>query len=124
MYRCNKVFDKNVKECMWILCQNCYDIRLEEIEKQEESQRKKAKIKGRNHAQDHHGDLEGMECLIAAQGMKLIFVVWNWMRTLFGSLKNTSKIGQNYTDIDGNPGRNLVDFSFQKYAMIVKEESQ
>ncbi len=32
------------------------------------------------------------------------------MRTLFGSLKNTSKIGQNYTDMDGNPGRNLIDF--------------
>ncbi len=28
---------------MWILCQNCYDIRLEELEKKEESQRKKDK---------------------------------------------------------------------------------
>ncbi len=41
MYKCNKAFDKNVKECMWILCQNCYDIRLEELEIREASQRKK-----------------------------------------------------------------------------------
>ncbi len=51
-----------------------------------------------------------MEWLIAAQGMKLIFVVWNWMRTLVGSLKNTLKKWKKYTDMDGNPGRNLVDF--------------
>ncbi len=35
-------------------------------------------------------------------------------------MKNWKK----YTDMDGNPGRNLVDFLFQKHAMIVKEESQ
>ncbi len=92
MYRCNKAFDKNVNECMWILCQNCYDVRLEELEKQEASQRKKPKQgRGKQHVQDCLGDLEGMERLIAAQVMRLIFVVWNWMRTLVGSLKNTSK---------------------------------
>ncbi len=40
MYRGNKAFDKNVKECIWILCQNCYDIRLEELERRVASQRK------------------------------------------------------------------------------------
>ncbi len=52
-----------------------------------------------------------MECLIAAQSMKLIFVVWNWIRTLVGSLKNILKNWKkNYTDMDGNPGKNLIDF--------------
>ncbi len=41
MYRCNKAFDKNVKECMWILWQNCCDVKLEKLERREESQRKK-----------------------------------------------------------------------------------
>ncbi len=49
------------------------------------------KIKGKNHVQDHHVDQDRMEWLIAAQDMKLIFVVWNWMRISVGSLKNTLK---------------------------------
>ncbi len=38
-----------------------------------------------NHVKDHLGDLEGMELLIAAHGMKLMFVVWNWTKTSIGS---------------------------------------
>ncbi len=39
------------------------------------------KEEGKNHVQ---GDLEGIEWLFAAQGMKLIFIVWNWMKTSVG----------------------------------------
>ncbi len=92
MYSCNKAFDKNVKECMWILCQNCYDVRLEELEKREASQRKKPEQgRGKNHVHVHLEDLEGLEWLTAAQGMRLIFVVWNWMETSTGSQRNTLK---------------------------------
>ncbi len=44
-----------------------------------------SKEKQRNHVKDHLGDLEGMVLLIAAQNMKLIFVVWNCTKTLIGS---------------------------------------
>ncbi len=37
--------------------------------------------------------------------------------------KYTEKLEKNYTDMDGNPGRNLSDLNFRS-AMIAKEESQ
>ncbi len=87
MCRCNKAFDNNVKQCMLILCQNCYDISLDELEKQEASQRKTPEQgRGKNHVENFLGYLEGMEQLIATQGMMLIFVVWNWMKISVGSL--------------------------------------
>ncbi len=112
MYRCNKAFDKNVKECMWILCQNCYDIRLEELEKKEESQRKKTKQdkkkkscptssrgSGRNGVIDccprHEVDIRSLE----------LDENFSWV-----TKKHIEKLEKNYTDMDGNPGKNLIDF--------------
>ncbi len=98
---------------MWIFCLNCYGIMLEELERREASQRKKPEQgRGKNHAQDHLEDLEGMGWLIAAQGMKLIFEVWNWMKTSVWSQRNILKNWKTYTDMDNNPGRNLVVFFF------------
>ncbi len=63
---------------MWIVCQICYDVRLWEQERKEANKRNNSELEGaKNHIKDHPGDLEVMELLIAAQGMRLIFVVWN-----------------------------------------------
>ncbi len=50
-----------------------------------------SKKEQRNHVKYHLGDLEGMVLLIAAQNMKLIFVVWNCTKTSIGSQRNTSR---------------------------------
>ncbi len=95
MYRCNKAFDKNVKEYMWTLCQNCYDIRLEELEKKEESQRKKTKQDKKKKSCQRSSRRSGRNGVLdCCPRNELIFVVWNWMRTLVGSLKTHRKIGK------------------------------
>ncbi len=46
------------------------------------------------------------------------------MQLLLCKLQLVEKLEKNYTDNEGNPCRNLLIFSFQKHAMISKEESQ
>ncbi len=103
MYRCNKAFDKNVKECTCILCQNCYDFRLEELEKHKTSQRMN-KVEGKNHFQDHLGDLEGPRHEVDICSLELD-ESFSWV-----TKKHIEKLEKNDSDLDSNPGKNLVDF--------------
>ncbi len=126
MYRCNRAFDKSVKECMWILCQNCYDIRLEELEKQEASQRKKPKQDKGKKSWPRSSRGSGLNGVLDCCPRHEVDICSLELDENFSLVtkKHIEKLEKNYTYMDGNPGRNLVDFSFQKYAMIVKEESQ
>ncbi len=93
---------------------NCYDLRLEELERWEASHRNKSKHMGTKHnAKYLQGDLKGVEHWFAAQGMKLIFRVWNWMQPSVGSptkMVDLEKI--------------LLIFSFYNPATIIMEGSQ
>ncbi len=101
---------------MWILCQNCYDVRLEELEWREASQRKKpeqgrgeiscprsSRWSGRNGAvyccPRYEIDIHSLE----------LDENFSWV-----TKEHIEKLDKNYTDMDGNPGRNLVDFSIPK----------
>ncbi len=71
---------------MCILCQKCNDVRLGKQERKEASKRNNSEQGGtKNHVKDDLGDLQGMDLLIASQGLRLIFIVWIWTKTLIGS---------------------------------------
>ncbi len=98
---------------MCILCQNCYNIRLEELEWREASQKNNSDQGGTKKCiKDHLGDLEGIELLITAYCPRHEIDIhsleldknFNWV-----TKKHNEKL-KKYMDIHYNPGRNLVDF--------------
>ncbi len=64
----------------------------QELERRKASQRNNSEQGvSKNYVKDYLGDLEGVKLLIAAQGMKVIFNVWNRTKNSIDPQRDTLK---------------------------------